>query len=501
MIEALKIITAALLLLIIAFHLFNQISNAIIFGIYPYILAMAVFFSLLIIITRFFTNSFIRITVKFLFFTFLIFFCFTFLQIARNALLLNGYQRERSEYMDQLHKITRIVVGDETVSSSLQGGIVNLIEANTGIPVVLNNEVTLMKDGMKLIEEMMKEIKDAKDHVHIEFFIIRDDEIGRKFTDLLITKAREGVEVRLIYDGLGSIELNKEILRKLKKGGVMVEVYDNVLYSILKGKLNHRNHRKIMIIDGVIGYVGGFNIGNEYLGRDEKIGPWNDLQMKARGDIVQWMQKIFLGDWFYVSKEKIIDRKYFPRIKAENSKAVQMITSGYDTHWNEISQLYFSMITGARKKIYIATPYLILNDSMVRALQTAALRGVDVRIIIPEKPDLFLVGWANSSFYKDLLKAGVKLYLFGDGFLHSKALTADDEITSVGSANLNTRSLYLDYEANAVIYDEEVAKNMNAIFQEYFSKSQQLTLKGYKKHPASHNWLKHILSKLMIPFA
>lgn len=501
MIEALKIITAVLFILIIVFHFLNQISNAIIIGVYPYFLSMAILFSLLIIVSKYFTSSMITSAVKFIFAVLLLFSCYTILQIAGNARLLNGYQRERSEYMDQLQKITSLEAETGTMFTSFQKGIVNLVEANTGIPVVLNNEVTLMNDGIRLIEEMLGEIEAAEHHIHIEFFIIRDDEIGGKFTDLLIRKAREGVEVRLIYDGLGSKELNKSILDKLEEGGVMVGIYDDLPQAILKGKLNHRNHRKILIIDGTIGYVGGFNIGNEYLGRDESIGPWHDLQMKAKGDVVQWMQKIFLADWFYVSDEKIVDPKYFPRLRSESSKAVQMITSGYDTHWNEISQLYFSLIAGARKKIYIATPYLILNDSMLKALQTAALRGVDVRIIIPEKPDLFLVGWANSAFFRDLLKAGVKLYLFKDGYLHSKAFTADDEITSVGSANLNTRSLFLDYEANAVIYDEEIAKDMKGIFQSYFDKSVELTLRDYRKHPASHNWLKHILSKLMIPFA
>lgn len=500
MLSIFKIITALLVTLIISFHLFNQISNAIIIGIYPYVIAITLLFCLLIILNRFIESGIMFNIIRFTFIGIAVFGCFTFFQVWRNAKLLNGYQQDRSNYMNELHAVTKSDGAYTELISGFQRGIVNLIEANTGIPVTMNNEVVLMDDGISLIDEMIEEISTAKHHIHIEFFIIRDDEIGKKFINTLINKAEEGVKVRLIYDGLGSRELNKEMLKKLSEGGVGVGIYDNVRQSILKGKLNHRNHRKILVIDGEIGYVGGFNIGDEYLGRDDEIGPWQDLQIKAKGEIVHWMQKIFLGDWYYVTEERIVEDAYFPTVEINNSIASQMVTSGYDTHWNEISQLYFSLITGAEEKVYIATPYLILNDSMVKALQTTALRGVDVRIIVPEKPDLFIVGWANSSFYQDLLKAGVKIYLFQEGFIHSKAFTVDGEITSVGSANFNTRSLYLDYEVNAVVYDKGIAKDMINIFDLYINKSIELTPMNYKTYPASHNKLKHIISKLLIPF-
>ena len=500
MLAALKIITAILLILIISFHLFNQISNALIIGIYPYVIVITLIFCLLLIISRFLERGIFIGIIKLTFVGLSLFGLFTFYQVYKNAKLLNGYQQQRSSYMEELNRLTKAGDNELSLETGFQQGISRLIETNTGIPLTSKNQMKLMNDGIKLIDEMIKEISVAEHHIHIEFFIIRDDEIGKKFSQTLINKAKEGVSVRLIYDGLGSRELNKDILKSLKDGGVQVAIYDNVIQSILKGKLNHRNHRKIIVLDGEIAYIGGFNIGDEYLGRDENIGPWQDLQIKATGEIVAWIQKIFLGDWYYVTEERIVDKRCFPETEEEKTTAAQMITSGYDTHWNEISQLYFSLITGAEERIYIATPYLILNDSMVKALQTAAMRGVDVGIVVPETPDLFIVGWANSAFYADLLKSGVKIYLFKDGFLHSKAFSIDGDITSVGSANFNTRSLYLDYEVNSVIYDKEVTADMDSIFDLYISKSHLLTLENFKKHPASHNKLKHVIAKLLIPF-
>lgn len=499
MIGILKLITIGLLILIVAFHLFNQISSAIIVGIYPYMLALALIFSLLFLVGRFIDEKIFLRVINYAFIALSIFAVFTLFQVWRNAKLLNGYQQNRSSYMDQLHKITA-TEGKPLLDTTFQKGIATLIEGNTGMPVTAGNDIALMSNGVTLIDEMIEEISRAKHHIHIEFFIIRDDEIGRKFSDTLIKKAKEGVAIRLIYDGLGSRELNKSVLKELREGGVKVGIYDDVMQSILKGKLNHRNHRKILLIDGEIAYIGGFNIGNEYLGRDKSIGPWNDLQMKVRGELVLWIQKIFLGDWCYVTEERLIDEDFFPSVKGEADIAAQMITSGYDTHWNEISQLYFSLISGAREKVYIATPYLILNEGMVKALQTAALRGVEVRIVLPEKPDVFIVGWANSSFYADLIKAGVKIYLFKEGFLHSKAFCADGEITSVGSANFNSRSMFLDYEVNAVVYDYSITEEMEEIFDTYFKKSHLLNSTNYRKNPAYYNRLKHIIARIVLPF-
>ncbi|KAB3530280.1 cardiolipin synthase [Alkaliphilus serpentinus] len=499
MLKLLQYTLIIILTLLISYNLFRFLSNGIILGVYPYILALFAMVGIFLLIWHFVKIEFLKLGVKWVFLFIIIFFFYTFIQIFRNAYLTNDYQKERSIYMDKLMNITEYRDADVELTN-LQTGISTLIEGNTGIPLTYYNEVKVLADGVAVIDEMIETLSKAEDHIHVEYFIIRDDQIGNKFKDVLIKKAKEGVKVRLIYDGLGSRSIEPKFKRKLMKNGVEIGVFNGSIMSAIRGKLNHRNHRKIVVVDGKIGYIGGFNIGDEYLGRDDNIGKWKDLHIKVHGEVVNWAQKIFLGDWYYITKEAVVDKSYFPENQIEKRLPCQMITSGFDTHWNEISQLYFSMIAGAQEKVYIATPYLILNDSLIKALQTAAMRGVEVKLIIPKKPDLFLVGWANESFFNILLKAKVDIYMHKDGFVHSKVLLTDNQIVSIGSANLNTRSLFLDYEANAVIYDEGVAGEVEKIFKEYIDKSERVTYEEYKNPPLLKR-LKLWIGKLIIPLA
>ncbi|GAB6086536.1 cardiolipin synthase [Alkaliphilus crotonatoxidans] len=480
-------------------NLFLFISHGLMIGIYPYVAAMTVILGIAWLLHRLLEGMYYLNMIDVFMITLILFFTFTLFQIWKNTRLANGYQNDRSQYMDQLMELGRGAPSQRTFSQPEQG-LINLIEANTGIPVTDHNQVTLFNGGKSIIDEMIEAIDKAEHHVHIEFFIVRDDQIGNKFKDILIEKAREGVEVRFLYDGLGSGHLGKNYVRSLRDAGVHVYSYDGIIASLLKGKLNHRNHRKILIVDGKVGFVGGFNIGDEYLGRDQAVGNWKDLHIKIEGEAIKGLQQIFLGDWHYVTKEKLLDTAYFPPVETKDEVAVQMVTSGFDTHWNEISQVYFSMIATAQEKIYIATPYLILNDSMLKALQTAALRGVDVRIIIPHKPDLFLVGWVNESFFQKLLKAKVKIYLYDEGFLHAKVLLKDNRIASVGSANLNTRSLFLDYEVNGVIYDRQTCDAINREFEDYLKNSTEVTYDEFKQITVVQR-IKYLIGRLIIPFA
>ncbi|WP_051569410.1 cardiolipin synthase [Alkaliphilus transvaalensis] len=500
MITFYTITTLILFFLIMAFNLFILIPHGFWLGIYPYIGGITAIFALILLLIRLIEVPLSIKIFKGLLILLTIFIFFTFIQIWRNTRLINQYQEQRSKYMDELMKITTQKNENKYPMGRMEEGIVNLIEANTGIPVTQYNTGTLMNGGKMTIDAMIEDIAKAQEHIHILFFIIREDAIGNKFKDTLIKKAKEGVEVRVIYDGLGSRGLSNKYLKELREAGAEMIGHDGYINSILKGKLNHRNHRKIIIVDGKIGYVGGLNIGDEYLGRDKNIGNWKDLQIRIEGEAVNWMQKIFLGDWYYVSGKRLLDAKYFPRHNETNLMPVQLITSGFDTHWNEISQLYFSMITSAQDKLYIGTPYLVLNDSMVKALQTAALRGVDVRIIIPKKPDFFIVGWANESFFEILLKANVKIYQYDAGFLHAKVFLVDDRIVSVGSANFNTRSLFLDYEINAVVYDEKIVKEMNQEFQVYLERSIEITYED-EVNKSKLQKFKQLLGKLIIPLS
>ncbi|ABR47377.1 phospholipase D/Transphosphatidylase [Alkaliphilus metalliredigens QYMF] len=500
MVEFFRIVTWILLITLAYFNLFNVAPKAVVIGTYPYLVGITIILGLSMIMLRFTHNRFGIIIIQTLLVSTLVFGLFTFVQVWRNSQLFNDYQKNRSGYMDELMQITRKGSQEQDLLNSFQKGIANLIEKNIGIPLTYHNKATLFFQEEEIFDEMIESISQAKHHIHIEFFIIRDDEIGKKFRNILIGKAKEGVEVRIVYDGLGSHGIKRSYVRELREVGVEIVAYDTVIQSILKGKLNHRNHRKLVIIDGKVGFTGGVNIGDEYLGRDDQIGKWKDMQVKIEGEAVNWMQKIFLGDWYYVTDEQLEDERYFPKQDRYDQLPIQLVTSGYDTHWNEISQLYFTMATGAQESLYIATPYLILNDSMIKALETAALRGVDVKIVLPKKADFFLVGWANESYFERLLKASVEIYQYDEGFLHSKVFVADRDVLSVGSANLNTRSLFLDYEVNAVIFDEELVGKMVGELSHNIADSKQLTLKEHQRRSFLQK-VKEFIGRLIVPIA
>ncbi|WP_170834760.1 cardiolipin synthase [Natronincola peptidivorans] len=498
MIKILMIITGLLFLAIVYYNLFVIIPEPIILGIYPYALGITAILAIILLLLKYINNSTVIKILHFSLAAVIIFIGFTSIQIWRNAKLLNDYQENRSRYLDDLMQMTKEREYKVTELDPQQEGIAILIEANTGIPLTQYNRGTLLNDSTKIFDEMIEAMNQAEKHIHIEFFIVRDDHIGEKFQELLINKAKNGVEIRLIYDGLGSRRLGKTFIRELKTAGAEVVAYDGVFTSILKGKLNHRNHRKMVIIDGKTAFTGGINLGDEYLGRNEAIGNWEDIAFKIEGEGAHWIQKIFLADWYYVTEEKIKNQDNFSTIEVKETLPMQMVTSGYDTHWNEISQVYFSMIASSKESVYIATPYLILSDSMLKAIETASLRGVDVNIVVPKKPDLFIVGWANASFFEKLLKSKVKIYQYEDGFLHAKAVLVDNKILSLGSANVNTRSLHLDYELNAMIYDEALCMEMQKAFLSYIEKSVEITLAHYE-NPSFAQKLKELIGRFIIP--
>jgi cardiolipin synthase A/B len=488
--------TGLLVTAIIYYNLFFIINDTIIIALYPYAVIIGIIFGIGLFLNHYIEHSILNNIIKGILIIFFIFGLLSGILIWRNAELLNQYQGKRSHYMNQLMNITK--KKNLKLEDSSRKGLSALIESNTGIPLTHNNTVQLYNDGKKLYDAMLEEINKAEHHIHIQFYILREDIIGQKFKALLIEKVQQGVKVRVIYDGLGSYNTKAAFIRELKNEGIEVATYGNIIWSVLNGKLNHRNHRKIVIIDGKTGFTGGVNIGDEYLDRDKNIGHWEDTLVKIEGDAVGWMQKIFLGDWYYIQKEKIFNVEYFPSVVTQSNLPVQIVSSGFDTHWNEISQVYFSIITQAKERVYIATPYLILNGSMMKALQTAALRGVDVRIIIPKKPDLFLVGWANESYFKKLLKGKVRIYQYDNGFLHAKVFAADNKILSIGSANLNNRSLYLDYEMNAIIYDEKLCSQMVTIFEKYWTEGEEITLDQYE-NPSHREKIKQFIGRFFSP--
>lgn len=348
---------------------------------------------------------------------------------------------------------------------------------NTGMfPFTSNNKIDVYVDGNEKFDNLLRDIKEAKNHIHLEYFIIKDSEIGRKIKNLLIEKVKEGVKVRILYDDVGCWRFwfHRKFFNEMKKSGIEIIPFLPAKLPFIGGKLNYRNHRKIVVIDGNIGYTGGINIGDEYLGRNKKFGYWRDTHIRIKGTSVYMLQMIFLIDWYYTTRDAIDLKEYFPKMNYCGESMVQVVASGPDSDWEAIHYAYFSAICQAKKSIYIETPYFIPDESLLIALKSAALSGVDVRIIFPKIADHKMVNNASYSYFDDILRSGGKVYLYTKGFIHSKVMIIDDKIASTGSANMDLRSFMLNFEINAFIYDEKVVKVITDDFFEDLKNSEEI---------------------------
>ncbi len=341
------------------------------------------------------------------------------------------------------------------------------------------NKVDILNNGRETFDSILHELEQAKEHIHLEYYIIEDDNIGNKVKDILVRKARQGVEVRIIYDDVGSWSLSKKYIRDLKDAGAEVYAFMPVRFSRLADRVNYRNHRKILVIDGQVGFVGGINIADRYIDGSKDLGLWRDVHLKLEGQAVHSLQAVFLIDWFFVSDKIIDDDKYFSEHKVDEKCLVQITACGPDSDWASIMQAYFAAISTAKEYIFITTPYFIPNESLLTALKTASLSGIDVRIILPFNTDSHIVYWGTISYVKELLEAGIKIYLYKEGFIHSKILMVDDVFASVGTANIDIRSFDTNFEVSALIYDHEITRKLKKDFCEDLAKSEQVTLETW----------------------
>lgn len=349
-----------------------------------------------------------------------------------------------------------------------------------GFSYTQNNEITIYTEGERKFEDLFKSIEEARNHIHMEYYIIRNDNLGNKLLNLLSKKAEEGIEVRLLYDSVGGRQITTEQIEELKSFGVKVAIFFSGKLPFFNFKINYRNHRKIVVIDGITGFVGGFNIGDEYMGLNKKIGYWRDTHIKIKGDAVIDLQTRFFLDWGHASKEDLMFLpKYFPDNGTQGKVGVHIITSGPDKSDEAIKSNYVKMINSAKKSILIQTPYFVPDASVFEAIKIAATSGVDVRIMIPCKPDHPFVYWATYWYCGGLLKYGVKVYTYEYGFLHAKTLVVDGAVSSVGTANFDVRSFKLNFECNAIIYDTNTSKMLHDIFMEDLNYSVELTRELY----------------------
>lgn len=365
----------------------------------------------------------------------------------------------------------------------------------------MNQQVLLFFEGDPLFNHLFEQLQQAKHHIHIAFFIIRDDHVGERLKQILIQKAQSGCIVRLIYDGIGSISLSKKYVNDLKNAGVEAHNFLPFSFPWLKPSLNRRYHRKIVVIDGEIGYLGGFNIGKEYVGENPKLGYWRDAHFMIKGGSVSTLQKLFLADWYRVSKQSISGAEYTPHgigDSNEDKLKAEIIWGGPESTFPFCLHRLIAFMYQARESIMIATPYLVPDDALLTVLKERSLAGIDITIVLPKKPDHKLVYYASHSYIEELLQAGIKIHLFEAGFMHSKMMIYDNDSLFIGTSNLDLRSFYLNYEVNAVIYDLETVKEAKQQFLHDIRLSQELTYETFQKRPWSKK-LKEGFARLFGP--
>ncbi|WP_181391808.1 cardiolipin synthase [Methanospirillum lacunae] len=369
-----------------------------------------------------------------------------------------------SQKKELFHKV---LPTEQPIPDSYRRMMLMLMESNRAF-ITVHNKAHIFVDGNDKFSALLEAIRGAKDHIHMEYYILKDDAIGNEIFAALTERAQAGVSVRFLGDGLGAAGPGKEFFKPYLEAGGKLEFFFPSLIHITHPRINYRNHRKIAVIDGKTGFIGGFNIGDDYLSRDPKWAPWRDTGVQVDGDAVAAMQIRFFLDWNYASKSDEItyDPRYFPEHTrfSETWLPMQIVSGGPDTYWNPIKESYLKLIHLANESVYIQTPYFIPDESILDALRMAALAGIDVRIMMPAKPDHWFVYWAGISYIEQLIESGVKAYTYDTGFIHAKTIVVDEVAASVGSANWDVRSFKLNFETNAIMYDHDIAKQLKQYF-------------------------------------
>jgi cardiolipin synthase len=365
--------------------------------------------------------------------------------------------------------------------------IQTLIEKQTGYPLTCDNNLELLKDGENTFSRIFEALQAARETIHVQYYIFEEGELADRLLDLFVEKEAAGVEVRLIYDSIGSLSLSRAYLRRLREAGIEVHNFLPYRFGRFLTSLNYRNHRKIIVIDGKTAFTGGINISDKYLKGDSDLGMWHDMHLKVSGSAAHQLDTVFINDWELVSGNKLEIQAPLFR-EPPGTHCVQILASGPDDEFATMEKLYFFLINSARSHLYITNPYIIPSHAILTALHTAALSGVDVRLLLSAKVDSTLVSWCVRSYFQRFLKAGVRVFLYPEGFLHSKIITVDDRMCTIGTANVDDRSFQHNYEVNAVVYEPETAVKLREYFEVDSRKSIELDYENFAKRP----WLQRL---------
>ncbi|MEF3303959.1 cardiolipin synthase [Paenibacillus sp. GYB003] len=376
--------------------------------------------------------------------------------------------------------------------------LLGLLSNIPGSPIMPGNCVDIYNNAHDSYDAILQAMENAERFIHIQFYIVRADGIGERFKQLMIRKAAEGVAVRLLFDGVGSYKLSGAYTRQLKRAGVEVHSFLPPLIAFFDKRINYRNHRKIVVVDGKVGFLGGINIGDEYVGEDPKLGFWRDTHIRIEGDSVYYLQHTFATDWAFASGKTLVDPAYFPVHDCGGDRTVQLIASGPDAPWDAVLEVFFGAMAAARSRIYVTTPYFIPDPSIAMALKTAAVSGVDVRILLPGVPDSRIVHWASLSYVQELMQAGVRFYQYRKGFVHAKTLIVDRLLATVGTANMDMRSFFSNFEIVAVLYDKSTIMRLENDFMADLQDSEEMKQAEFEKRSKCQR-LKESVGRMLAP--
>jgi cardiolipin synthase A/B len=402
------------------------------------------------------------------------------------------FKRKRSldrEMFEELNKQKWGMAGGGAATLTMSGmnehqrEFANYLERVTLTNWNQNTRTKVLKNGDETFEEIKRRLQQATDFIHIEYYIFRYDRLGKELIDILTEKVRAGVEVRLMYDAVGSFSLSAADLKIMEEAGIQIHPFLPIQAGFINQKFNFRNHRKIIIIDGKIGFVGGLNVGIEYLGEDDHFGFWCDTHLMLEGEAVQTLHAVFLLDWLYASGENFFENeRYLEPKPVDGDGLVHVVATGPETR--DMSDHYYAMISSAKESIWIATPYFIPSPSIQTALRIAARKGIQVRLMVPETNDGFLTQYATQSYFPELLRAGIEIYSYQKGFLHKKILIVDGDLASIGTANFDMRSFHLNFEVNLFLSGTDSTAVLVNHFQEDLNDCRRIrAVEFYKRKP------------------
>ena len=397
-----------------------------------------------------------------------------------------NYRKEKyinSQSLDQISKrsLFGYVEQRDLVIPEQHAELIRLFSnQNVALPFK-DNEIEIYENGHDFFPALLKAIAQAKNHIHLVVYIFENDALGTLVSDALIDKALQGVEVRVIYDYVGCWHVPSEFYERMREAGIDVHAFMPVKFPAFTSKVNYRNHRKLCVIDGEVGFIGGMNIATRYV-KGKNNTPWRDTHMRIIGSAVYGIQTAFLVDWYFVDRSLVSGPAYYPEntFMINNNCLAQIVTSNPTSQWPEIMHGYVRILMEAKKYVYIETPYFLPTDPVLFAIRTSVLAGVDVRLVVPEHSDTRMVEWAGRSFIREALDAGVKVYLYKEGFNHSKLLVCDDTLCSCGSTNVDFRSFENNFEANVFVYDSNIVARMKAIIERDMERSQLIDAKSYR---------------------